>query len=253
MITNVREERLLITSDTHIGSYFCNARPHLVPFLEYAAAGGYNVCFNGDGIDVLHTSLRKITAETAALLADTQRVLQKYPALTIYYTVGNHDIILEHYMAEWSRMRLVPFLNVLSGDKRYRVEHGHLYDPFFIRHPDLQNAMTRFSYYLCRLHPAWYHWFKRYHTAKLRLKRRLFGGNVDETLIEGGEGPAFVEAAGELAQRGFDAVVFGHTHNENVLPLKGTEAVYYNTGSWFGQPYYVEIDHGAIALKPWRI
>ena len=53
MITDVREERLLVTSDTHIGNLFCDARRGLIRLLEYARANGYNVCINGDGIDVL--------------------------------------------------------------------------------------------------------------------------------------------------------------------------------------------------------
>jgi UDP-2,3-diacylglucosamine pyrophosphatase LpxH len=254
MITDVHEERLLITSDTHIGSYFCDAGQRLVRFLEYACKNGYNVCFNGDGIDVLHTSLRKITRETATFLSDFRRTAGDNN-ITIYYTVGNHDIVLEHYMADWGQVHLVPFLNVKSGQKRFRVEHGHLYDPFFVRHPDLQDALTRLAYYACRIHPAWYHWYKRYYVMKYRLKYKLLGPGkaLPSSLITSREGPAFMDAAEELARRGFDAVIFGHTHNPGVLPLEETSASYFNTGSWFDQPYYVEINHGEIELKPWPV
>jgi UDP-2,3-diacylglucosamine pyrophosphatase LpxH len=251
MITTVREDRLLITSDTHIGSYFCNARSRLIRFLEYASANGYNVCLNGDGIDVLHTSLQRITAETSAFISDVQRVVAKRD-FTIYYVVGNHDIILEHYLADWGRIRLVPFLNVLSGGKRIRVEHGHLYDPFFVKHPDMANVMTRVAYYLCRFRPQWYHWYKRYHVFKHRTLHQILGSDVHASLIKGGEGPSFLEAAEELSRRGFDHVVFGHTHNENLLPLQQPARFYINTGSWFNVPHYVEVDHGTVALKPWK-
>jgi hypothetical protein len=36
-----------------------------------------------------------------------------------------------------------------------------------------------------------------------------------------------------------------------MLPLNQRRATYYNTGSWFRQPYYLTIDRGEIALKPW--
>ena len=94
MITNVRESRLLVTSDTHIGNLFCDARPGLIRLLDYARANAYNVCINGDGIDVLQTSVQRMIAETPALLRDFRRIASD---ITIYYTIGNHDIILEHY------------------------------------------------------------------------------------------------------------------------------------------------------------
>lgn len=254
MITNVREDRLLITSDTHIGSYFCNAGQPLNRFVEYACANHYNICFNGDGIDVLHTSLGKITHDTSRFISDFRRIIADR-AITIYYTVGNHDIVLEHYLADWGQVHLVPFLNVTSGSKRFRVEHGHLYDPFYSSHPRLMDAAGRVAYYLCRIHPAWYHTYKRYLVMKYQLKYK-FGRKdtaIMKRLITSGEGLSFFEAAEELARRGFDAVIFGHTHSEGVFPLRGTQALYMNTGSWFNQPYYVEIDHGEIELKPWPI
>jgi len=238
MILNVQEDRLLITSDTHLGSLFCNPRPGLTHFLEYARVHKYNVCVNGDGIDVLHTSLRKMTRETAGFLPELRRITDGGD-ITIYYTIGNHDIVLEHYLADWGRLRLVPFLNVTSGNKRIRIEHGHLYDPFFLKHPDLQDALTRFGGLICRIHPPWYHWYKLYGVLKYRYIYRL----LKRTHAEGG---GFLDA-----RRGFDAVIFGHTHNPGILPLNGGKARYMNTGSWFSQPYYVELLNGEIAFKPW--
>ena len=98
MITDVRENRLLVTSDPHIGHLFCDARRGLVRWLEYACAHNYNVCINGDGIELQYTSLRRFTTETAAVLRDIRRIASE---ITIYYTIGNHDIILEHYLGDW--------------------------------------------------------------------------------------------------------------------------------------------------------
>ena len=64
MNTDVAERRLLVTSDTHVGNLFCHARPGLVRFLDYARANHYNVCINGDGIDVQYTTLKKLIVET---------------------------------------------------------------------------------------------------------------------------------------------------------------------------------------------
>jgi len=252
MIVDVCEERILVTSDTHLGSFFCDARRGVVKLLEYACAHGYNVCINGDGIDVLHTSMTKLVREIADLLHDCRSVLEK-ANVTIYYTIGNHDIVLEQYLAEWGRFRLVPFLNLTSGNQRIRIEHGHLYDPFFSRHPDMQDALTRFGGLICRVYPPWYHWYKIYGVVKYRYLGKLTGRNgaQPDVLGQTGEGPAYIDAAEELAQRGFDAVIFGHTHNACVLPLNNDRAKYFNTGSWFDQPYFIEINHGDIKLQPW--
>lgn len=251
MIADVREERLIVTSDTHIGSHFCDARHGLIRLLDHAREQGYNVCINGDGIDVLHTSLARMTVEASALLRDIRRIAAD---ITIYYTVGNHDIILEHAVGDWGGIRLVPFLNVRSGDRRIRVEHGHLYDPFLMKHPELQPALTRFIGWCCRFYPPWYDLEERIKHVRYRDLPRLMGRrNVSRAGVERpDENPAFIDGAEELAQRGFDAVIFGHTHHAGVLPLNDGAAQYINTGAWSRQPYYAVIDSGRIELKPWE-
>jgi UDP-2,3-diacylglucosamine pyrophosphatase LpxH len=254
MITDVREERLLVTSDTHIGSLFCNARPKVLKFVEFAAKNKFNVCFNGDGIDVLMTSLPKMAHETSSFLSEFRRFMGNYD-ITVYYTVGNHDIILEHYLADWGNFHVIPFLNVSSGNKRIRVEHGHVYDPFFTKHPDMQTALTHFATYVCRIYPPWYDWYKKYLITKYKLTYKFSKDkrpDLPARMMESGEGHAFVDAAEELAQRGFDAIIFGHTHNPGILPLKSSPALYFNTGSWFEQPYYAQILNGQIELKEWN-
>jgi UDP-2,3-diacylglucosamine pyrophosphatase LpxH len=248
MIVDVDEERLLITSDTHIGSFFCNARRGFAGFLEYACTHGWNVCINGDGIDVVHTSLRRITTEGMGMLRDLQHAAK---SITIYYTVGNHDLILEHSIGEWGGLKLVPFLNVRSGPRRIRIEHGHLYDPFLINHPDLQHALTRFSGYLCRIYPPWYYWHEGYKIFRHKYVARLKGERNHGPAGAPTDNPRYLDAAEEVSERVFDAVIFGHTHHQAVLPLNRGRSTYYNTGSWFKQPYYLVLDRGELALKKW--
>jgi UDP-2,3-diacylglucosamine pyrophosphatase LpxH len=251
MITTISERRLLVTSDPHVGNLFVNARANLVRLLDYASREGYAICINGDGIDVLHTSLNRITTEGAALLRELRRISEK---TTIYYTVGNHDLILEHYLGDWGGIRLVPFLNLHSGDKRIRIEHGHLYDHFMMNHPDLQPALTRFLGWVCRCYPPWYTWEEKIKVWRYRRLPKLLGRSAPERAagLRDDECPAFFEAAEEIAQRGFDAVVFGHTHHVDDLPLNEERARYYNTGCWARNPHYLTIDDGRIELKPWN-
>lgn len=251
MIVDAREERLLVTSDTHLGSFFCNAQKGLVRLFEYACANKYNICINGDGIDVLHTSLPRIVSETANFLRELRRFADE-AEFTVYYTIGNHDIVLEHYLADWGPLRLVPFLNVSSGEKRIRIEHGHLYDPFFSRHESMQEALTKFGGWICRIYPPWYNWYKIYGVVKYDYLAKLTGKNGHRSREHYREDPPYIQAAEELARRGFDAVIFGHSHHPGVTPLNEGRAHYYNTGSWFDQPYFIAINQGDVKLQPWR-
>ena len=40
---------------------------------------------------------------------------------------------------------MAPFLNRASGSARIRVEHGHLYDPFFAPYPNLYATATHLA------------------------------------------------------------------------------------------------------------
>jgi UDP-2,3-diacylglucosamine pyrophosphatase LpxH len=249
MITDVREPRLIVTSDTHIGNLFCDARPGLIRLLDYARLQRCNVVINGDGIDVLQTSVRKVTGETPALLREFRRIAAE---ITIYYTIGNHDIILEHCLGEWGGVRFVPFLNVTSGDKRIRIEHGHLYDPFLMKHPEWQPKLTRFIGFCCRMHPKLYLLDEFFKTVRYRhIAKLLASGQPRLAAQRDDENPSFLEAAEELSQRGFDYVIFGHTHHEGVLPLNHNRAQYVNPGSWFRHPHYVFIEEGRVELRAW--
>ena len=64
-----------------------------------------------------------------------------------------------------------------------------------------------------------------------------------------GERPCYFEAAAEIANRGFDAVVFGHTHRPGETDL-GDGRRYFNTGAWLNDPHYLQIDAGVMSLRP---
>ena len=249
MIINVREERLLVISDIHLGNWFFDAGRPVRTFLEYVSKGNYTLCINGDGLDILQTSLVKMTKELSAVFGYLERLVRREPHL--YYVVGNHDIILEHFIEDYEGLQLTPFLNVSSGERRIRIEHGHVYDPFFVRYPDLYFFVTRWSGTLLKIHPIFY----RIHLVWKRIGSTLRRGRPDKKRgpdIQGirGEPGHFVEAAYELTRRGFDAVIFGHTHFHGEVDLGGGKK-YLNTGSWFHAPHYVKIEEGRAELLAW--
>ena len=239
MILDIEEPRLLVVSDLHLGNPSSSARRRLVEFLDYAEQENASVCINGDGFELLQTNLQTLAAETVAVINRLKRLLQS--GQRVYYVVGNHDILLEHFLEDWLFTHISPFLNVTSGESRIRVEHGHLYDPFFASHPGLYELSTRAARYLLFASPDVYSLWSRAQAAVDRRRRR--------TESNGGGVSAYHEAAATLLERGFDAVVFGHTHIAEELELdRGT---YLNCGNWLESSTYVDIADGKASLCRW--
>lgn len=248
MLLNVSEERMLVTSDIHLGNWFFKKSRSLFRFLDYVIDGGYSLCINGDGLDILQTSLVKMTTELSTMAGYLGNLDRK---ARLYYTVGNHDIVLEHFIEDYQFLRLAPFLNVQSGDQRIRVEHGHIYDPAFIRNPDFYFFITRAAGLALRVHPMFYNVHTLGKSFSGWIRDRKETDEPDGPLGIPGEHPFFVRAAQEIVNRGFDSVVFGHTHLEGAVDL-GRGKRYFNTGSWLHEPHYVKIENGDVELLAWK-
>lgn len=238
MITSARTSRMVIFSDLHLGNPFSSVRRKTVEFIRWAAREGYDICINGDGFEVAQVSLVRMGRDVPDVLQELRHAVGQ--GVSVFYVVGNHDIVFEHFLADWGGFKLAPFLNVTCGESRFRVEHGHLYDPFFVKSPRLYEFCTWMGGFVLAVNPALYRawiWFERM-KSRLRLSRRAG--------IEG-ESPAFLQAATDLATRGFDGVVFGHTHHvgQAVLPFGAT---YVNPGSWMLGSTYVKIAEGKVEL-----
>lgn len=240
MITTIQSDRLVVISDLHLGNPFSNAKRKVIPFLKWAAQEKFDICINGDGLEIAQASFAKVAYEVPEffrVLGDFKRAGRE-----VYYVTGNHDIALEHFLEDWGLMKVSPFLNVHSGDIRIRIEHGHIYDPFFVKHPVLYERLTHFGGYLLKLHPEIYRLWISFERFTSRLRARKTG------IL--GEKPEFREAALELSRRGFDAIVLGHTHHPGESALE-TGSTYLNPGSWMLAPHFVKIESGRVSLESW--
>jgi UDP-2,3-diacylglucosamine pyrophosphatase LpxH len=250
MRTSIREERLIVISDLHIGNPLHRPGRKFMDFAQFALDNRYSVCINGDGIDIAQLSLARLQAD---FLPSLGLFMQFGDAdLHVYHTVGNHDIALEHFLSEMGRMTVVPFLNVYTGDKRIRVEHGHMYDGMFIKFPKLYFLFTMIGRMAIGISPKFYDRLHHANLAFIAFVEWVFSGfksaEKRKKHIQGGidgERECFRYGAEDVGMRGFDAVIFGHTH------LPGTSELpngvkYYNTGGWFTNPHCVVLDHGRI-------
>lgn len=243
MITEIRDRKLVVISDLHLGNPFSKAKNPTVEFFYWAAANDFDVVINGDGFEIAQVSFSKIARDVPEVFHALKSFTSR--GHNVYYVIGNHDIVLENFLNDWGGFKMAPFLNVWSGDKRVRIEHGHLYDPFFVRFPEFYEFVTWLAGFALKIHPSLYKTW----TQIEKLRSRLFWERSESAIS--GEHKAFFTAAKELAQRGFDAVIFGHTHHAGQSPLPDG-ATYYNTGSWLMGTPYVEINQGQISLLRWQ-
>ena len=240
MLTNVQSERLVIISDLHFGNPFSQTTQQTLEFMKWAASENFDIVINGDGLEMSQASKKKILSEMPEVFRAIKEIRKK--KRTIYYVVGNHDMSLENFLDDWGYFKVSPFLNISSGQSRIRVEHGHLYDPFYVKFPRLYEKLTHLGGLLLfvspRFYKIWIH-FERWRSL-MRAKRT---GII-------GEPPEFAEAAQEISKRGFDCVIFGHTHHPGEAKLQENKR-YLNPGSWLLSCHYVEINQGKVELKVW--
>jgi UDP-2,3-diacylglucosamine pyrophosphatase LpxH len=241
MILDIDEDHLFVISDLHLGNRASTAATRVLPFLDHVAEEGASLCINGDGFDMLQTSFKRVVTAGVPVLSRLQWITAN--GGRVYYVVGNHDLVLEHFLDSVLTLNLSPFLNVASGDARIRIEHGHLYDPIFARYPDLYATATRLAglalFVGGDIYRVW-SWL----ADQVDQRRRARAG-PDLTAA------SYCHAAAEmLLGRGFDAVLFGHTHNAEHVQMPS--GAYVNCGNWLHGRTFVEIDHGTVALKTWE-
>lgn len=255
MKTTVRENRLLVVSDVHMGNRLHSTRRAFTQFVQFALENRYSICINGDGIDIVQLSLSQLVTDLTPSLG----LFLKFGEndLRIYYTVGNHDLALEHFLNDVGRMRMVPFLSVASGDQRIRIEHGHMYDDMFLRFPRIYATFMIIGRLAIAIGPGAYkamHSFNDGFVAFSEWALSLGGllkkkKEVPEGGAIPGERDCFRDGAFASGSRGFDTIIFGHTHTPGTYTV-ADGVKYYNTGAWFSDPHVVAIADGKTWFGP---
>ncbi|MGB0684171.1 MAG: UDP-2,3-diacylglucosamine diphosphatase [Magnetovibrionaceae bacterium] len=252
MITDIRADGLIVISDLHVGSPYFGAMRQTLEIIDYAVQKRFDLCLNGDVFDIVQASVGKL-AHTGSEVIHALQLMQDH-GLKVYYVVGNHDIILENFFESWKLMQLSPFLNLVSGDRRIRIEHGHLYDPAFTRNPGLYQVLTGAAGLGLKIFPGIYKLYNAYLACRYRPPKEIFSDTESRLPIHlwANESDHFLDGARALMERGFDDVVFGHTHRQTVIDM-GQGCRYFNTGAWFARGYFLEIQNGGVALRRWQM
>lgn len=233
------EKRLFVISDIHIGHPSFKNKENIVRFLDFVISENVGLVINGDGIDFLQPSISGFISVLPEVFKKVVRIAQKN---IVYYVIGNHDIYFEHFLLDMDSFKVVPFLNIRSEGKNIRIEHAHIYDDLHLRYPKAYFLIGKWWGYFLRIFPVLY--------PTYGLLERIAGGfrvlrKVADSPSE--EKPSFRNAAILILERGYDVVIFGHTHRVSRLKIN-TDKYYYNTGGWFDTPHYIEINSGNVEL-----
>lgn len=239
MELDVHHNRVCVISDVHMGSPLFRNMNSLQSFIRYARENNYHLCINGDGLDITQSSISRMAEEIPIIF--NELIALRNAGLEIYYIVGNHDIIFEYFLKDWGLFKVVPFINLVSNNKRIRIEHSHLYDKIYMSSPTIYRAVEIVAGFFLKYTPPLYKFF-------LYFERLLYGDGNSRGSSVYNTSSSFRVAVDNLLERGFDAVIFGHTHRPGKIILQDKKT-YINLGAWAVKPYYATIINGEIELS----
>ena len=110
MQVNLCNNRMLVISDIHMGSPLFKKIHVLERFFEYTIQNRFDVCINGDGIDISQSSWNQMSRDVPVIFQKISKM--RSLGLKVYYVIGNHDIILENFLQDWEYFELLPFINL---------------------------------------------------------------------------------------------------------------------------------------------
>ena len=247
----VQVDHLCVISDLHLGNPIFRKNHSLGNFLRHLSKNGTSLCINGDGMDLLQFSIPKFAKD----ILSTFKILKDFfrsGSNEIYYVLGNHDVFLKTFLEESGIFPVVSSLEVVSGDKRIHIEHGHLHDYLFQNYLKIYIKMARFFGKFVRTCPELFH---AYFKIERFLEWLVFGlknKKFQELADSDQDSPKYLQAARDILSRGFDIVIFGHSHRHGLHVLEDGK-IYANAGTWTSRrSHFLEILKGSISLKEWR-
>lgn len=214
--------RIAVISDLHIGAE--DFRPDgFGEFLDHLEREHDEIILLGDVLECYFPVL------PWRALAEYDRFDRRHRDITDRFRSSKYTILSgNHDMVAW-RARGIPSRAERGGQKfRILLAHGHENEPAY---------QSRLKIRLVEL----YMWFG------YRLKRMGIPGlysysyRMDYEINMKDGGAVHVEAARALVRRGYDVVVFGHTHVARHVEFRGG-GVYINTGDCVQRRMYASLD-----------
>ena len=79
MITEIRDQKLVVISGLHLGNPFSKAKNPTVEFFHWAGREGYDIVINGDGFEIAQVSFSKIARDVPEVFHAIKSFTAKEP------------------------------------------------------------------------------------------------------------------------------------------------------------------------------
>ena len=214
--------RIAVISDLHIGSEDFSA-DGFVEFLDHLEREHDEIILLGDVFECYFPALPwKALAEYERFDRQYQEITRRFRLAKYTVLSGNHDMVAR-------RRRGIPSRTERGGDGfRILLSHGHENEPAY-QSPLRTRLVELYMWLVYRLKRLG---FPRLYHYSYRMDYEL---NVKDG------GRAHERAAREHVRRGYDVVVFGHTHLEHHVEFRGG-GTYLNTGDCVRRRLYASLD-----------
>ena len=225
--------RAAFVSDLHLGSRYCKAHA----FYDFISSNEVDELYLvGDIIDGWRLARRWRWPDIYHRIL--RRLLDMQSAGTrLYYTPGNHDEFLRHYLRDFGIIELAnEFIYESTGGKRILVLHGDRFDR-------VESCMP----WLSIVGANAYEFLMWLNYSVNRVLRSVNGGEVhfsSRVKQSAKRAVQFIsdfeeEVAAYARGKGCDGVICGHIHVPAVSDHSGT--TYCNTGDW--------VEHGTALVE----
>jgi UDP-2,3-diacylglucosamine pyrophosphatase LpxH len=216
--------KTIIMSDIHLGMKDSKSK-EVIDFLEN------NTCdiliLNGDIVDGWAINRgAKLNSKHMKCIRKIMKISEK--GTRVYWLRGNHDDFLKNFMPiKIGDIQIQEDLVINSGDKKYFVLHGDVFDVFITKMgwlAKIGSVLYDFSLWLNR-------WYNRYRKIRgkeyLSIAKKMKESVKFATKFIG----KFEDHIAELANRkGYDGVICGHIHYPVIKKIGKID--YMNSGDW---------------------
>ncbi len=213
-----------------------------VEFLEFAKENADKLFIVGDLFDYWFEYKRVIQKGYFRIFTALQNLTEA--GIEVHYIIGNHDFMHRDFFEKDLGVKVYedPIDIVLEG-KRFFIAHGDGLVAndlgYKILKKILRNKTAQKLYSI--LHPDFGIWL----ASSSSKKSRNF-----TTEKSYGETDGMFEAAKKIINKGFDYVIFGHSHIKKEETFKGGK--YYNLGTWLKKSYYGKFSKDGFEIIEWN-
>lgn len=239
------ENSYLFISDVHLGLQSPEAEKikekKLVDFFNYASVNCSKLFILGDLFDYWFEYKRVLQKGYFKTFAAMSELTEK--GVAVHYIIGNHDFMHRDFFRKEIGVNLhEDTINVELDGKKFFLGHGDGLvkndTGYKILKKILRNKFLQKLYSI--IHPD----------LGIALASKTSKTSRDYTAEKNyGETDGLFEAAKSKIDKGFDYVIFGHSHNRSFEKYK--EGYYINLGSWLSQPCYGKFDGTNFEIINW--